>query len=197
LFWLKPTRYSLRQTMKGLPVDQRRQVLGIQHLPENVRGSLEKLCEDVKGSGKMDEEEDADTLAIRIQETKSAAESSGKGLDVQNAQLLFGEYLTAVNVKRVFEEIRLEKPPSKPVTVADVTDHLGPDVGISSHIVSNIFDAFDLGGSKEITEAGLVSIGARCLAEAKRTKTASTTSTKKEPEEASPVPPAGSNDKTK
>lgn len=181
LFWLKPTRYSLRQTMKGLPVDQRRQLLGIQHLPEAVRGGLEKLCDNVKGSGKMEEEEDADALAQRVEETQTAAETSGKGLEVQNAQQLLGEYLSADNVKRIFEEIRTEKPPSKPVTVGDVTDHLGPDVGISSHIISNVFDAFDLGGgNKEITEAGLVSIGARCLAEARRMKAAPVATSKGE-----------------
>lgn len=180
LFWLKPTRYSLRQTMKGLSVEERRQLLGIQHLPENVRGSLEKLCDNVKGNSKLDEEEDADAIAQRVQEKQTAAETSGDRLAVQNAHLLLGEYLKAENVKRIFEEIRLEKPPSKPVTVADVTDHLGPDVGISSHVVSNIFDAFDLGGGKnEITEEGLISIGARCLAEAKRQK-----------KESPPVPPA-------
>jgi LETM1 and EF-hand domain-containing protein 1, mitochondrial len=182
LFWLKPTRYSLRQTMKGLPVDQRRQLLGIQHLPENVRGSLEKLCDNVKGNNKIDEEEeDADTIAQRVEDTQTAAASSGDRLAVQNAHKLLGEYLRADNVKRIFEEIRLEKPPSKPVTVADVTDHLGPDVGISTHVVSNIFDAFDLGGGKsEVTEEALVSIGARCLAESKRQK-------KEVP--ASPAPP--------
>mmetsp|Transcript_68292 Transcript_68292/g.79504 ORF Transcript_68292/g.79504 Transcript_68292/m.79504 type:complete len:490 (-) Transcript_68292:130-1599(-) len=174
LFWVKPTRNSLRKTMEGLPMEQRRQLLGIQHLPEHVRSSLEKLCENVEGSKEAIDPvkrppSGADDIVQKIEEKKTAAQSTGKDLDVQDAQLLLGNYLTATNVRRIFEEVRLEKPPTKPVTVADVTDHLGPDVGISSLIVSNIFDAFDFGsGNKEITEANLISIGARCREETKK-----------------------------
>lgn len=177
LFWVKPTKNSLRKTMQSLPVDQRRQLLGIQHLPEQVRASLEKLCDAVDGGKVADLQSghDADTLALKVEETRTAEACSGKDLEVQNAQQILGAYLTKENVKRIFDEVTLEKPPNKPVTVADVTDHLGPDVGISSHIVSNIFDAFDFGvGKKEITEANLLSIGARCNEEAKKHKKAAT-----------------------
>lgn len=175
LFWVKPTRNSLRKTMEGLPVEQRRLLLGIHHLPEHVRASLEKLCENVEGrkekivSSSAQDTEDADTLAQKVEDKLHAAEVTGKELDVQNAQLLLGDYITPENVRTIFAEIRRELPPNRPVTVGDVTDRLGPDVGISSHIVSNVFDAFDFGsGKKEITEANLLSIGARCKEEAKK-----------------------------
>jgi LETM1 and EF-hand domain-containing protein 1 len=168
LFWLKPTRRPLRKAMEDLPLTQRRQLLGIQNLPPNVREGLEQLCStiDRKPSKELDYSEpisrDADELARKIEDIYKTAAKSISDLDVQNSVEVLGRYLTRGNIKTVFEEIRLEKPPGKPVTVSDVVDHLGPDVGLSSHIISNLFDAFDFqSGNKEITEGALLSIGER------------------------------------
>ena len=139
LFWLKPTRYHIRKTMEGLPIEERRRLLGIQHLPGTVRTSLEQLCETVD-SGKSNrgkltgESEDADSIAQHVEE-RSAAESTGKDLDVQMQKKL--AITSLKTMKRIYEETVLSFHRQR--RVSDVTERLGLMWGCP-HIISNIFD---------------------------------------------------------
>lgn len=165
LFWVKPTRYSLKESMKRLPVEQRRQLLGIQHLPESIRGNLETLCETVDTAPSMSEgkPEDADQLVEKLAELNAKTKISDKDIAIQNIQISLGAYLTEPNVKRMFEDIRKSKTVNEYITVTDVIDFIGSETHNSSHVVSTVFDAFDQSsGVKAITESTLISIGARC-----------------------------------
>ncbi|KEG14419.1 leucine zipper-EF-hand containing transmembrane protein 2 [Trypanosoma grayi] len=164
LFWVKPTRYSLKDSMKRLPVEQRRQLLGIQSFPESIRGNLETLCETVDTAPALSEDvRDADQIVEKLEDVSARAKNSDKDIAIQDIQISLGAYLTEANVKMMFERIRKDKTATENVTVADTIDFIGNETHNSSHVVSTVFDAFDQGsGTKPITEATLVSIGARC-----------------------------------
>ncbi|KAG8345471.1 putative LETM1 like protein [Trypanosoma vivax] len=170
LFWVKPTRYSLRDSLKRLPVEQRRQLLGIQYLPESIRGNLETLCETVDTASTMNDgkPKDADQIVEKLEELNTKTKNSDKDIAIQDIQVSLGAYLTEANVKNMFERIRKTKTTNECVTVADVIDFIGNETHNSSHVVSTVFDAFDQGsGTKSITESTLKSIGARCREAAK------------------------------
>lgn len=164
LFWVKPTRFSLKESMRRLPIEQRRQLLGIHYLPEGVRGNLETLCETVGTAPDMgDDLKDADQIVEKLEDLNTKTKNSDKDISFQDIQISLGAYLTESNVKRMFERIRRGKTATENVTVSDVIDFIGSETHNSSHVVSTVFDAFDQGmGVKPITEATLVSIGARC-----------------------------------
>ncbi|RNF02505.1 leucine zipper-EF-hand containing transmembrane protein 2 [Trypanosoma conorhini] len=164
LFWVKPTRYSLKESMKRLPLEQRQQLFGIQYLPEAVRGNLETLCETVDTVPNLgDDLSDADRIVEKLEDLNAKTKSSDRDISFHDTQVSIGEYLTEANVKMMFERIRKGKTANESVTVSDVIDFIGTETHNSSHIVSTVFDAFDQGqGTKPITEATLVSIGARC-----------------------------------
>nr|CCC89863.1 conserved hypothetical protein [Trypanosoma congolense IL3000] len=165
LFWVKPTRYSLRESLKRLPVEQRRQLLGIQHLPESIRGNLETLCETVDTAPSMTDgtPKDADQALEKFEELSAKTKNSDKDIAIQDIQISLGAYLTEANVRLMFEDIRRNKTANECITVTDVIDFIGSETHNSSHVVSTVFDAFDQGsGAKAITESTLISIGARC-----------------------------------
>ncbi|CAM39955.1 conserved hypothetical protein [Leishmania braziliensis MHOM/BR/75/M2904] len=164
LWWIKPTRYSIRKSMNNLPVEQRRQLLGIQNLPETVRASLETLCETVDTMSSIsDEPNSADKLVEKIEKITSSAEKSDSDIGFEGLQEAVGAYLTEENVKRMFEKLSKKKLPEESVVVSDVIECIGQETHNSSHVVSTVFDAFDYGaGSKPITEKVLLGIGARC-----------------------------------
>ncbi|TPP50812.1 Signal peptide peptidase family protein [Leishmania donovani] len=164
LWWIKPTRYSIRKSMNNLPVEQRRQLLGIQNLPETVRASLETLCETVDTMSSIsDEPNSADKLVEKIEKITSSAEKSDSDIGFEGLQEAVGAYLTEENVKRMFEKLSKKKLPEESVVVSDVIECIGQETHNSSHVVSTVFDAFDYGaGSKPITEKALLGIGARC-----------------------------------
>ncbi|EKG04658.1 hypothetical protein TCSYLVIO_004267 [Trypanosoma cruzi] len=164
LFWVKPTRFSLKESMRRLPLEQRRQMLGIQYLPEGVRGNLETLCETVDTVPTLgDDRIDADRILEKLEDLSAKTKSSDRDISFHDIQVSFGAYLTEANVKMMFERIRKGKTANESVTVSDVIDFIGSETHNSSHVVSTVFDAFDQGqGAKPITEATLISIGARC-----------------------------------
>lgn len=165
LFWFKPTRYSLRKSMNNLPVGQRKQLLGIQSLPETVHSSLEALCETVDTVSKIEESTNttADELAEKVQDMTNIAKTSDKDIDVQGIAHVLGDFLTEENIRKMFEDLKGKKIENEHVVVADVIDYLGHHTHNSTHVVSILFDAFDYGaGSKPITEKALMAIGARC-----------------------------------
>ncbi|ORC90161.1 leucine zipper-EF-hand containing transmembrane protein 2 [Trypanosoma theileri] len=190
LFWIKPTRYSLKESMKRLPVEQRRQLLGIQYLPEGIRGNLEALCETIGTAPAMvDDKENADTIVEKLEDLNAKTKNSDKDIATQDIQISLGAYLTEANVKMMFERIRKGKTANESVTVADAIEFIGSETHNSSHVVSTVFDAFDLGsGAKPITESTLVSIGARCREASK---------TSKEAPQLPPVNPTAEKDKVK
>ncbi|CAD2218479.1 MRS7 family protein [Angomonas deanei] len=161
LFWIKPTRYSLRKSMNNLPLEQRRQMLGIQNLPESVRSGLEALCDTVDTASKIvAEPETADKIVEKIADITDSAKMGDK--DISSTKSI-GVYLTEENVKNMFIKLRKNKSEEEPVLVSEVIEAIGHETHNSTHSVSNLLDAFDYGaGSKPITEAALKSIGARC-----------------------------------
>ncbi|EPY20370.1 hypothetical protein STCU_09026 [Strigomonas culicis] len=163
LFWIKPTRYSLRKSMNSLPIEQRRQMLGIQNMPESVRSSLEALCETVDSVRNIEEEPiTADKIAEKVADITDSAKMGDK--DIANLQSI-GAYLTEETVKKMFTKLRKNKSEGQPVLVSEVIEAVGHETHNSTHVVSNLFDTFDYGaGSKPISEATLISIGARCRA---------------------------------
>lgn len=170
LFWIKPTRYGLRKSMNNLPVAQRRQLLGIQNLPESVRSSLEALCDSVDTVSKIEDQPNTvDKIVQKIEDITDSVKISDKDLSLQGIQVAVGAYLTEENVKKMFGKLRKNKLEEEPVLLSDVIDAVGHETHNSSHVVSTLFDAFDHGaGSKPITEAALVAIGARCRADAEK-----------------------------
>jgi LETM1 and EF-hand domain-containing protein 1, mitochondrial len=169
LWWIKPSRYSIRKSMNSLPVTQRRQLLGIQNLPEAVRASLETLCETVDAMPSIsDDAKSADKLVEKIEKITLSAEKSDSEIGFEGVQEAVGAFLTEENVTRMFEKLRKNKLPEESVVVSDVIEYIGQETHNSSHVVSTLFDAFDYGaGSKPITEKVLVGIGARCRKAAK------------------------------
>lgn len=164
LFWLKPTRYSLRKSMNNLPVEQRRQLLGIQNLPESVRSSLEALCDTVGTSSSIDTEPDtADMIAQKVEDIADSVKKSDVEFVLPDDQINVGAQLTESYVKTMFEKLRKGKLEEEPVLISDAIDYVAHNTHNSSHVISTLFDTFDYGaGSKPITETELVSIGARC-----------------------------------
>ncbi|KAK7200019.1 LETM1 and EF-hand domain-containing protein 1 [Novymonas esmeraldas] len=164
LWWIRPTRYSIRKSMKNLPVEQRRQLLGIQNLPETLRASLETLCDTVDTVPSIsDEPKSADRIVERIEEITLSAEKSDSDIGFEGLQEAVGAYLTEENVQKMFEKLKKNKLPEESIVVSDVIECIGQDTHNSSHVVSTVFDAFDYGaGSKPITEKALLGIGARC-----------------------------------
>lgn len=166
LFWFKPTRHSLRKSINNLPLNQRKQLLGIQSLPESVHSSLEALCETVTTATQIESTPNtADELAEKVEDITNYAMKSDKDIDVQGIAHVLGEYLTVTNIGKMFEKIREKKLVDESVVVADVIDYLGRHTHNSTHVVSIVFDGFDYGaGSQLITEETLIGIGARCRA---------------------------------
>lgn len=166
LFWLKPSRYSLRKSINNLPLNQRHQLLGIQSLPESVHSSLAVLCDTVNTVAQIESSSNtADELAEKVEDITNYAMKSDKDIDVQGIAHVLGEYLTEGNIKKMFEKLREKKLEEENVVVSDVIDYLGHDTHNSTHVVSILFDGFDYGaGSKPITEKALAAIGARCRA---------------------------------
>lgn len=169
LWWIKPSRYSIRKSMNNLPLAQRRQLLGIQNLPEAVRTSLETLCDTVDTMPSIsDDAKSADKLVEKIESITSSAEKSDSEIGFEGVQEAVGAFLTEENVTKMYEKLRKNKLPEESVVVSDVIECIGQETHNSSHVVSTLFDAFDYGaGSKPITEKVLVGIGARCRKAAK------------------------------
>lgn len=169
LWWIKPTRYSIRQSMNNLPLAQRRQLLGIQNLPEAVRASLETLCDTVDTMPSIsDDAKSADKLVEKIEKITSSAEKSDSEIGFEGIQEAVGAFLTEENVTKMYAKLRKNKLPEESVVVSDVIEYIGHETHNSSHVVSTLFDAFDYGaGSKPITEKALIGIGARCRKAAK------------------------------
>lgn len=169
LWWIKPARYGIRKSMNNLPVEQRRQLLGIQNLPEAVRASLETLCETVNTVPSISEEpNNADKLLEKIEKITSSAEKSDSEIGFEGLQEAVGAYLTEENVTKMYESLRKDKLPEESIVVSDVIEYIGHETHNSTHVVSTVFDAFDYGaGSKPITEKALLGIGARCRKAAK------------------------------
>ncbi|CCW67404.1 unnamed protein product [Phytomonas sp. Hart1] len=164
LFWIKPTRYNLRKSMNSLPVEQRRQLLGIQNLPESFRSSLEAICATVDTVTKIEgERESADKIVQRIVEIMDSANQTGIDMSLKDIQAAVGAYLTEENIVTMFVKLKEHKLEEELVLVSDVIEWVGHETHNSSHVVSTLFDAFDYGaGSKPITQEVLVGIGARC-----------------------------------
>ncbi|KPA80437.1 putative mitochondrial LETM1 and EF-hand domain-containing protein 1 [Leptomonas pyrrhocoris] len=169
LWWIKPSRYGIRKSMNNLPLAQRRQLLGIQNLPEAVRASLETLCDTVDTMPSIsDDAKSADKLVEKIESITSSAEKSDSEIGFEGVQEVVGAFLTEENVTKMFEKLSKNKLPEETVVVSDVIEYIGHETHNSSHAVSTLFDAFDYGaGSKPITEKALVGIGARCRKAAK------------------------------
>lgn len=166
LFWLKPTRYTLRKSLNSLPLTQRRQLLGIQSLPETVHSSLEALCETVDSVTQIENGgTTADELAEKVEDINKIVNLIDRDIDVQGIAHVLGEYLSAANIRQMFASIREKKLEEEDVVLSDVIDYLGRHLHHSTHVVSTVFDGFDYGaGSKPITEKALLAIGARCRA---------------------------------
>lgn len=202
LFWLQPTRYSLRKTMNSLPVEQRRQLLGIQNLPESVRSSLEALCDTVDTVSKIEDEPDsADQIVEKIEVMTDSVNKSDADAVLEDAQVTIGTYLTEDNVNRMFEKLQKGKLEEEPVILSDVIECIGQETHNSSHVVSTLFDAFDYSsGSKLITAKAVVAIGARCREAAKkveaRTAAAEGAEKAKQTTEAEKAKPSGGAEKT-
>ncbi|CCW59615.1 unnamed protein product [Phytomonas sp. EM1] len=164
LFWIKPTRYNLRKSMNSLPVEQRRQLLGIQNLPESMRSSLEAICDTVDTVSKIEgQPETADRIVQRIVELKDSVKQTGIDMSLQGVEAAVGAYLTEGNIETMFEKLKKNKLEEEVVLVSDVIEWIGQETHNSSHVVSTLFDAFDYGaGSKPITQEVLAGIGARC-----------------------------------
>lgn len=169
LWWIKPTRYSIRKSMNNLPLTQRRQLLGIQNLPESVRTSLETLCDTVDTMPSInDDAKSADKLVEKIESITSLAEKTDAEIGFEGVQEAVGAFLTEENVTKMYEKLRKNKLPEESVVVSDVIESIGQETHNSSHVISTLFDAFDYGaGSKPITEKVLLGIGARCRKAAK------------------------------
>lgn len=164
LFWLKPTANSLRRSMEALPVEQRRKLLGIMHLPPHVQEQMENLCEKVEKHQEKElvEEVNADALAAmaeEIDDEERRVERLGKSnIAVQKA---IGEYLcTDERLLKLYDEILVAEGR---VTNANVIDYLASDIKLSSHLVSTVFDDLEMGpGKKPMTIAKLRSLAAHC-----------------------------------
>lgn len=167
LWWVKPTRHNLRKSMNDLPLEMRRQLLGINTLPVTLRDSLEGLCDKVEGKREEVLVDDgkalnADQLAQEVAVIADRAKRVDNDTELQDVRLAIGAFLVAeANVDRLWKHC--SRNATRDVTVSDAVDFVANETHLSSHVVSTVFDAleFDQGG-KAITKKQLVSIGLRC-----------------------------------
>jgi LETM1 and EF-hand domain-containing protein 1 len=168
LWWLKPTRYNLRKSMSDLPLDVRRQLLGINNLPPTLRDSLEGLCEKVEGKREevlVDEQKarlNADQLANEVRVIADRAGRVENDIETKDVRLAIGNFLCdEANVDRLFTH--LSRGATRDVTVSDAVDYVANETHMSSHVVSTVFDALEFDqGSKAISKKNLLAIGMRC-----------------------------------
>ena len=166
LWWLKPTRYNLRKSMSDLPLDVRRQLLGIHNLPPTMRDSLEVLCDKVEGKKQevlLDEDKamNADQLAEEVDAIAERAKKVENDFDLKEVRESIGTYLTEANTEKLFAHCSRDN--KRDVTVSDAVEYIANETHLSSHVVSTVFDALEYdNGTKPISKKSLVSIGRRC-----------------------------------
>ena len=163
LFWIKPTANSLRKTMLGLPVEARRDLLGISNLPESVRESLERVVDQVSQQRETTATTatfDADAIAEAVSKQQAAAKVAGDDLAEAEVVRDIATHLTEDAIDDLFKEI--EAVHGK-VRVSEVIEYLATDIHHSSHVVSNVFDTLDMpSGNSLMTQSMLRSVAARC-----------------------------------
>ena len=164
LFWIKPTGKSLRKSMEGLPIEQRRQLLGIMHLPPVVREQMEDLVEKVEKhqDRELDAELETDELAAKADDIPADIERAEKLSRVTVVvETAIAEYLaTDDKLIHLYDEI-LEKEGR--VTISNMIDYLAADIHHSAHMVSTVFDELEMGeGKKVMTISKLRSLRAHC-----------------------------------
>ena len=161
LFFFKPTANSLQDSLKTCPKEARQKLLGMQQLPDSVKEGLDRLCEkiDSKGEQELNQEESTASRARRVAKIVQDAEKSGNELD-QTILPPIVEYLNAKNIEELYNEIEAEHGK---VTISTTIEYLASDIHASSHIVSNVFDAMEMGdGSTLVTKSALAGLVARC-----------------------------------
>ena len=161
LFWIKPTRFNLRKSMTNLPLDQRRQFLGIHTLPSNVRDNLELLCDKVDRKPNNELKSDADSLAAEVDVIATQEQAAGKDTDQKEVRDALAVFLTEANIDTFFRTC--VRPDKKELTVSDAVEYIAGATHMGSHGVSTVFDAFNLDqGSAPIVKANLLALAKRC-----------------------------------
>ena len=167
LFVAKPRGEGLRCAVRTLPVDARRHVLGIDRiLPRQAQDTIYHICEKVEPHDRRELRATDDTEAIvrRIRVMQGDAEAIESDLNPKEVREAVAEYLEPKNVDDLHAEIQSRHGK---VTVATTVEYLAQDIHFSSHIVSNLFDALEMGdGGRIMTRSMLSSLAARCRARA-------------------------------
>lgn len=165
LFFFKPTANSLERSMETCPMEQRKKLLRIQgNLPPAVQDTLQRLCENVEATPQESlelAEESADERRRRLQKLSSEAKVTTSDIDDQRANEAIAAFLGDEARIAAHYQALLDKHGK--VTVAVMIEFLARQTQHSSHVISNVFDAFEMGdGSTEVTLPMMNALAARC-----------------------------------
>jgi LETM1 and EF-hand domain-containing protein 1 len=149
LFFVKPTYHTLKQSMRSLPLDTRRKLLGIMTgtLPVHLADSMAELVEKVD---KHDEAEfDAsqatpEEIAGRAENTANIYMASMQELKNHDRDAVL-KYFKARKIDDMYTELKAtSKCGTGKVTVAATIDHLAAHAKVSRHVISTLFDALEV-----------------------------------------------------